>query len=453
MIARGLATCGEGGGTHAWRADRPVGIIEAPAARFMARREVLSKDFMAAVRGGDLGAVERGLVEGVDPNGRDAQGERPLCVAVDRSRPRMVELLLGRGADPRLANDAGFTPALRSMVRFLRPELRKSQRAIRELLEGAGASFEDQPLVDLWQAVCEGDRARTEALLAADVPADGPPFHLLSCAATSGSPEVTRALIEAGAQVDQVHERATPLMRAIRAGYLPVVKVLIAAGASVHCLGPYENIGLFAYMSGHPEVTRWIERHTGLDARYLVRVEVRPGERPPSWDLFISETTFGNAYSMVFVEAPIDEASPAIRHAQGATRLLIGIDTDPQWVLIYERPSYVIQLVDCPWTVFVHNLGDPHRVGEADTLAKAVSLDLGCRAIFIGFYDTAEEERCCEYHCGRKVRSATDDDSMVTHEGIRMPALDGSMGKVILVGVERKDIVRVDAITRDRRTT
>ena len=56
-------------------------------------------------RTGDLGAIQRLLAAGADPNGRDPAGNHwtPLLHAIHKSQPAAVDLLLRSGADPRLA--------------------------------------------------------------------------------------------------------------------------------------------------------------------------------------------------------------------------------------------------------------------------------------------------------------------------------------------------------------
>uniref|UniRef100_A0ABD2W142 Uncharacterized protein n=1 Tax=Trichogramma kaykai TaxID=54128 RepID=A0ABD2W142_9HYME len=41
---------------------------------------------------------------------RDKKGNTPLHLALPVGRTEIIEYLLGRGADPNLANDEGFTP-------------------------------------------------------------------------------------------------------------------------------------------------------------------------------------------------------------------------------------------------------------------------------------------------------------------------------------------------------
>lgn len=63
----------------------------------------------ATLCSGDLGAVEDLLNEGVDVNARGAQNRTPLQRAAGANQVDICQLLLAKGADPNLADEAGRT--------------------------------------------------------------------------------------------------------------------------------------------------------------------------------------------------------------------------------------------------------------------------------------------------------------------------------------------------------
>lgn len=65
---------------------------------------------LAAVNGGDLGAVIDAVDAGGDVNGISAEGFSPLMVAAYRGQRDIAEYLLGMGADANLPNDKGALP-------------------------------------------------------------------------------------------------------------------------------------------------------------------------------------------------------------------------------------------------------------------------------------------------------------------------------------------------------
>ncbi|MCA8924395.1 MAG: ankyrin repeat domain-containing protein, partial [Planctomycetes bacterium] len=113
-----------------------------------------------------------------------------------------------------------------------------------ERLEAAGASSPGLAAARTIQAVREGDVSALRALLAAGHdasavdPTDPRTPSALHLAAAGGNVEVSRALLEAGAQVDAVTSSAvapwgrTPLMVAAAAGYGEVVGLLLEHGAN-----------------------------------------------------------------------------------------------------------------------------------------------------------------------------------------------------------------------------
>src|SRR5215831_11992186 len=65
---------------------------------------------LTAVSHGDVAAVRQLVKQGVDVNARMTDGTTALHWAVDRDNASIVELLIGAGARPNVADDYGVTP-------------------------------------------------------------------------------------------------------------------------------------------------------------------------------------------------------------------------------------------------------------------------------------------------------------------------------------------------------
>jgi ankyrin repeat protein len=64
----------------------------------------------AAVRDGNLKAVNLFLLSGMDPNLYDRSGYTPLIFAIRRNHPRIIETLIEGGANPNLPDGRGYLP-------------------------------------------------------------------------------------------------------------------------------------------------------------------------------------------------------------------------------------------------------------------------------------------------------------------------------------------------------
>lgn len=73
------------------------------------RKARAENELSAAVSAGNLEAVRR-LLGSADVNEPDWSGKTPLCVAAYGDAPRILELLIEKGAEVNAANGAGWTP-------------------------------------------------------------------------------------------------------------------------------------------------------------------------------------------------------------------------------------------------------------------------------------------------------------------------------------------------------
>ncbi len=176
-----------------------------------------------------LGAVKALLEAGADPNQADDRGSLPLRVAVESGYLETIRVLLDAGAKINAIEDTGKITALKWAARLAAPEI------VQMLLErGADSSLDG------------GDGMSPMCMVAASPTSYGfnGPKEMLEkhgeydqiCAARkkvrrtahNKPKETVRALVKAGASVDQVdHKGRTPLYRAVSIGRSTLDKLSI----------------------------------------------------------------------------------------------------------------------------------------------------------------------------------------------------------------------------------
>jgi ankyrin repeat protein len=143
----------------------------------------------------------------------------------------------------------------------------------------------------------------TRVLLAAGAPVDGPPGRRetpLITAASYGEPEMARALIEAGADLEATGVAVpggTALSHAVAFGNSAVVDVLVAAGAVVHDL---------AEAAGAGDVGGWLAPDTPAAGRVRALRAAAVCERLSVIDLLLEAGTP--------VDAETDDSGPTALH-------------------------------------------------------------------------------------------------------------------------------------------
>ncbi|MEE2635734.1 MAG: ankyrin repeat domain-containing protein [Acidobacteriota bacterium] len=161
----------------------------------------------AAVRSGDLAAVQDLLAAAVDVNEPTADGTTALHWAVHRDDPALVELLLDAGAEVSVVNRYGVMPLMLAVS--------NGHAGIVDRLLRAGADSE--------AAMPGGETA-------------------LMAAARTGAPGVVRILLESGAN-QNVTEQAgqIPLMWAAAHNNADAIELLVTRGADVHARTPVQD--------------------------------------------------------------------------------------------------------------------------------------------------------------------------------------------------------------------
>jgi ankyrin repeat protein len=159
-----------------------------------------STQLVEAVKHGDADVVAQLLAQGADANAVESDGTSALHWAVHRDNPALVKLLIAAGADVTAANRYGVTPLKLASI--------NRNAATAEILLEAGA--------DANTTSAEGET-------------------VLMAAARTGNPDLVRVLIARGADVNATEKwrGQTALMWAISEKHLPVVRLLLDAGAEV----------------------------------------------------------------------------------------------------------------------------------------------------------------------------------------------------------------------------
>lgn len=144
-------------------------------------------------------AVKEALAQGADPDARDADGKTALEIAVNGVLPDAVSLLLEHGADPNTRDKQGRTP-LMYVGFFLNPKESDKLEVTRRLVEkGADVNAVDSYDTDVLSFLV--------------------PYNL---------PTVIDYLIEHGAKVNRQDKQGrTPLLHAAEEGKTEVVRVLL----------------------------------------------------------------------------------------------------------------------------------------------------------------------------------------------------------------------------------
>ena len=234
----------------------------------------------AAVFGGE--SVVAALLEhGADTDAREASaGQTPLMFAAANNRAAVVRKLLEAGADPlvqttvvdvatRVAQDRRGHGELRQILDFIRgcglePSVRQMQMAILEVREGLDAPLQPQ---EMWGPPTRRDHDNVRVrygqyLSIREVLVDkwGGMTALLH-AAREGHTEVARALLDGGADINQVNGGTgdSPLLLAVINGHFDLARWLLEHGADPNLAADNDGLApLFAVIN-----TQW-----GMNSEY-----------------------------------------------------------------------------------------------------------------------------------------------------------------------------------------
>jgi ankyrin repeat protein len=203
---------------------------------------------------------------------RDSSGNTPLFWAARRADPRMLEILLARGANLHLENNQGFTALYFAAVHSA-VECDGSIHLLLKSGADVNAASGDEPYkicTALGAAATTGHDVVTKLLLEYGADVDPPGYPPLCQAAWYGYHNVVRRLLEAGCDVDRQSPIGnTAIMNAVQSNHSKCVQLLLDRGAQLdRANNEDKNIVDLATLSAGIEVMQILEKANlkGLDA-------------------------------------------------------------------------------------------------------------------------------------------------------------------------------------------
>ena len=190
------------------------------------------------------GYVRLLIEDGADANHRSEQGETPLMIGARYGDVSILQLLLDAGAR---INDSGKNGETALTI----AAAEANAGAVRALLE-AGADLADQGYDALWYTSRERKKANLqiiEMLLAAGADPNGSGFTPLIRAAQHGSPEMVRALVAGGAEINIASNWGSALHVTVDENRPEIATLLLELGANPELRAPAgagESAGLTA---------------------------------------------------------------------------------------------------------------------------------------------------------------------------------------------------------------
>lgn len=300
-------------------------------------------------------------------------------------------------------------------------------RRFEQRLLAAGATGGNPADDALIRAVRANDPAGVRAALAAGAsPAardasryDAPTG--LTIAAEQGFAAVARALIDAGADVNDGGRTMRPVARAAQQGQLDMVRLLVAAGADVNLPEPGSgsasdppwNAMSYAKFNDHPEVAAYL-RTVGGRLPDLPVEPFAPGFEAP------------NTFVEVLVKAPVPAVAAAV--ATLAARGRGAVDPDALGKMLRAgRQSYaVVRLDGSSWTSVLGVTGTGPIDDDAwRDVARAASAQCAARAILVCYEDTSAAYGYTTFDRGEQVERYEQGDADLYDEVAEHAAEEG----------------------------
>lgn len=230
--------------------------------------ESRQESLVRAVRNGDEAAAQTLLASRADPNHRLPDGSTPLSWAVETQNREMVRLLLDRGAKPNSVDAAATLPPLFIACQY-------GDAAILDMLLSKGADVKvARPDGITPLAMCAGGApvAIVERLIAAGAEvdkADDKGQTPLMWAAAKGRVDNIRLLIARGGLVNRKTDRGfTPLFFALKSGVPQAPVAVLEAGGDADYVAADGTsvVQLAMYQKAYDFAARMIARGANLTA-------------------------------------------------------------------------------------------------------------------------------------------------------------------------------------------
>ena len=196
---------------------------------------------MFAARNGRVDLIKRLIAAGADVNARESlRGTTALMWAAEQRHAEAVKALLAAGADPGATSGPAGLPQ-----NYIAPHVNvravEDARQRRERAAAAGRTYEEQLAIERAQAPRGQGAAQQQPADDADfvqaglVGGGGGGLTALVFAAREGDVESARALLDAGAGINQTTEYGwTPLLTAINNRNYALAELLVDRGADVN---------------------------------------------------------------------------------------------------------------------------------------------------------------------------------------------------------------------------
>ncbi len=314
-----------------------------------------AKPIHFAAGGGNPYTIRMLAEHGADVNAREgAWGQTPLIFAAANNRPSAIEALLDAGADPGLRAEAMDVPRQASIDQQAEERLNEVLDEFREAEDGDPETWEPTPK-QLETAIMEAREVQRSSGEEVDEYEDGelaedqvagypdlvgswggltPLLH----ATRAGHLEATLALLEGGAEINQVSggDETSPLLMAVLNGHFDLATILLEKGGDPNLASDAGTTPLYAVLE-----REWAPRagyahplnHYRQDTTYLELMEafLEAGADP---NARLSRHLWYMQYTFDSLRIRLGGATPFWRAAYAtdvdAMRLLVEYGADPE---------------------------------------------------------------------------------------------------------------------------
>jgi ankyrin repeat protein len=288
---------------------------------------------MLAATSGSADATNALLEVGAQPNATEtANGETALMFAAALDRAEVIRLLLQRGADARISSAVLDRSGVRAPEDSLQQEIRDAQNAKSSAVTGAARPAPPTPA-----AAAAAVAGVTRPFTFNELIGQQGGLTALHFAARQGAMHAVQALVDGGADIDQVSpaDRTSPLLIATINGHFDAAKYLLDHGANPNLASEAGMTPLYAVLNVewaakmfYPQPRAHLQQETGyLD---LARALLDNGADP---DARVKRKIWYTQYNFDLLRVDESGASPFWRAAYAsdiaAMKLLREYGADP----------------------------------------------------------------------------------------------------------------------------